>query len=181
MPARFQAATDKAIKFKLHQVELAGKTKALQEQAEAAAKTFHEKLEAVAKEAAENEAKLIEADQELAAVKADLAAEQPGQAQRSPEATAVGICQLLQTKAPGMVLDQGFWIELARLLGFAGAAAGTAEAALGGAAAAGQGPPPAGTVAAADTGMWAASQAAAEAAGQALCAQAAAAQAAAAQ
>ena len=38
LPARFQAATDKANKFKLQQVELAGKTKALQEQQEVAAR-----------------------------------------------------------------------------------------------------------------------------------------------
>ena len=93
LPARFQAATDKVFKFKLQKEELVGQVQALQEQGGAAAKALQEKLEGVAKEAAENEAKLSEAEQELAAVKADLAAEGPCQGQRSPEANAaVEIC-----------------------------------------------------------------------------------------
>ena len=42
LPARFQAATDKLVKFKLQKEELAVKAQFLQEQAEAAAKAFQE-------------------------------------------------------------------------------------------------------------------------------------------
>ena len=99
LPARFQAATDKATKSKLLQAELANKTGALQEHRETAAKAFSEKSETVAKEAAENEAKLAEAEHERATVKVDLAAEQavPAAVVASPLVVA-RICDLLFQK-----------------------------------------------------------------------------------
>ena len=91
LPARFQAATDMLVKFKLLKDELAAKAQLLQEQAAAAAKAFQEKAEAVQKEAADCEAKLAEAELELAAVKVDLAAEQqPTQAARAAGNPALG-------------------------------------------------------------------------------------------
>ena len=161
LPARFQAATDKANKFKLLQVELASKSKALQEQRAAAAKAFDEKLEAIAKEAAENEAKLAEAEQELAAVKADLSAEQPGpvaaaSAAAGPVSPAMvaRICDLLAQRVQGVQLNPEFLVELALVMDpRAAAAMGAAPAAA--AAAAAIGP----TASVSQAGVWAACQA----------------------
>ena len=123
LPARYQAATDKTVKLRLQQAELEGKAKSVQEQRAAAMKAFDETLEAIAKETAENGAKLAEADQELAAVKADLAAEQPGPAAAASIAAGpvsplmvACICDLLAQRVQGVKLNPEFLVELALVM-----------------------------------------------------------------
>ena len=161
LPARYQAATDKTVKLRLQQAELEGKAKSVQEQRAAAMKAFDEKLEAIAKETAENGAKLAEADQELAAVKADLAAEQPGPAAAASIAAGpvsplmvARICDLLAQRVQGVKLNPEFLVELALVMDpRATAAMGAAPAA---AAAAGAG---GATASVSQAGVWASRQA----------------------
>ena len=133
LPARYQAATDKLCKLKLQELDLAGKAKIIQEQAEAAAKLAQEKLQVVLKEGVEIAAKLAEAEQELAAVKADLAAEQqPAQAAGSltvgPELIA-GVCGYLAASVQGFQLSEQFMVDFAKFLLPAPAAGPAAPAA----------------------------------------------------
>jgi hypothetical protein len=125
LPARFQAATDKQVKLKMQKAEILSKTTVLQGQALASAKAFGEKLEALTKETAEIDGKLGEAELELAAVKADLAAEQrPGQAvagagapppQGGPELIA-GICGFLARTVPNFQMNEAFLLDFAKCL-----------------------------------------------------------------
>ena len=133
LPARYQAATDKLSKLKLQGLDLATKAKAIQVQAEAAAKLAQEKLHAVLKEGVEVAAKLAEAEQELAAVKADLAAgQQPAQAAGGltvgPELIA-GVCGYLAASVQGFQLSEQFMVDFAKFLLPAPAAGPAAPAA----------------------------------------------------
>jgi hypothetical protein len=110
-------------KLKLQELDLASKAKAIQVQAAAAAKLSQEKLHAVLKEGVEVAAKLVEAEQELAAVKVDLAAgQQPAQEGRAagyptlgPELIA-GVCGYLASSVPGFQLNEQFMVEIAKFL-----------------------------------------------------------------
>jgi hypothetical protein len=161
LPARFQAATDKLVKFKLLKDELATKAQLLQEQAAAAAKAFQEKAEAVKKEAADCEAKLAEAEVELATVKTDLAAEQPVLGAAPPAAVGPAspemvarICDLLAQRVQGVQLNPEFLVELALVMDpRAAAAMKAAPVAAAAAAAAGALAP------VSQAGVWAACQA----------------------